>query len=221
MQFRVGGYTRPVLANRRLVLSVREGGFSGPMTDSERLGTVKTDRKGRFRSKRFRIDEPGTWVTSARPARPSRFAIEESCGPVFDYGPTKSGGRNMRPATVDVLDGRHYVSTSVKGKASNTPRKLNVEFFEHSSEGSDENLRPTMVASAGCNTMGAEYSTRGGRVRWISTIEGTVVGCRNNYDGWLIKQMKSGMKASVGGKWLLLKRPGITVWLRRAMPVFS
>jgi len=140
---------------------------------------------------------------------------------VASAGAAESPGQGMRPATLSVLDGRHYVSTSVKGDAANTPLKVSVEFFEHSSDGSEEDLRPTMVASGGCNTMGAEYSVRGSRIRWISEIETTLVGCIINYDGWMSRQFKAGMKASIGGKWLLLQRPGITVWLKRAKPVLS
>ena len=88
-RFRLAGYTRPVLANRKLVLSAqsRLGGFGRPPLPLTRLGTVKTDGKGRFRSAPFRMEESGPWLTYARPAAPSRFAIEQSCGPALDIGP--------------------------------------------------------------------------------------------------------------------------------------
>lgn len=214
--FRLAGFTRPAIANRKLVLSTqsRTGGFGRPPLGLVRLGTVRTDARGRFRSRPFRIDQPGPWLTMARPTKPSRFVIEHSCGPVLDL---KEAGSH-HPATLRDLDGRSFVSTSIRGPGAK-PKKIRMDFVRGVIYGDHGEVidqhGPIMVVRPGCNSIAAAYRVRKGRLRWISPVVSTMVGCTPDRDPWLSMRLRGGMKASINGNALVLRgKRGVRIRLK-------
>lgn len=87
--FRLRGYTRPALPNRKI--NFRADPTPGPggnqNGDSFPLTALKTDSKGNFRSKQLRIGSRGIWRVTSRLASPGRFAREGSCGPTLNVTP--------------------------------------------------------------------------------------------------------------------------------------
>lgn len=87
--FRLRGYTRPALPNRKIRFradpSPGPGGFGNP--GSFPLTTLKTDSKGNFRSEQLRIETNGIWRVTSKLANPGRFAREGNCGPTLNVTP--------------------------------------------------------------------------------------------------------------------------------------
>jgi hypothetical protein len=96
--FRLRGYTRPALPNRKI--RFRADPTPGPggnaPSDSFPLVTLKTDSKGNFRSKQLRVESKGIWRVTSRLAYPGRFAQENNCGPTLNVTSKRTGSEIAR-----------------------------------------------------------------------------------------------------------------------------
>ncbi|MDQ2622517.1 MAG: META domain-containing protein [Actinomycetota bacterium] len=133
--------------------------------------------------------------------------------------PTKSSGLYgslfRTPAAGDLL-GHSYVSTGVKGKKMHG-KKVRIRFFRHSPEAGTPK-KPTLSASAGCNSFGAAFTIRNGRLRWNGPVTSTAMGCpKVNHDPWLSRLLTRGMNAELKGKRLVLTRGKTRITLRRTV----
>ncbi len=113
-------------------------------------------------------------------------------------------------ATVGLLDGKQFVSTSVKGPGK-VPAKVKLAFNRGAIYGEDgvtviKENGPVLVANAGCNTMAAPYVGKK-RLRWTQPAQGTAMGCPNEFDRWISSRLKKGFVASVAGRTLTLRIP--------------
>lgn len=83
-RFRLRGFTRPALADRKIRFRAEPvlSDLKKPLKP-KRLVTVRTNRKGNFRTKPLRLHGEAIWKVTSKLVRPGRFARERNCGPVL------------------------------------------------------------------------------------------------------------------------------------------
>lgn len=204
--FRLMGTTEPPLP-RRLLRIEASSGAGGPPGVPRLLGTVRTDDRGGFRSGPLRLRSAGTWMLKTSLADPGRFDNTPGCAGTVRILPTK------RPSTLAELEGHSFISTRVAGKDLGEA-KVHLKFFWHQSV-PGRPVRPTLLASAGCNLMAAPYHARNGRLRWAGPPVSTQMYCQVNHDPWLASLLRRGVKANLAGKRLVLIRGRTRIVLRQ------
>ncbi|HTU16256.1 MAG TPA: META domain-containing protein [Solirubrobacterales bacterium] len=214
--FRITGRTVPALKNRMLSFRAEPRFWSatGGPPRNRVLTTVKTDAEGRFRTVALRLSKTASWVLTSRLVKPGSFDPSASCNGTVEIG------RKTERATVRTLDGRDFVSTSVKGPGAK-PRKIELSFFRGTTY--DENMKvisrngPIMILNAGCNKVGGGYEVRRGRLRWIGPVASTAMGCSDDRTGWISSRLMKGLTARFVGETLLLTgKRGIRIRLKPA-----
>lgn len=212
--FRVVGQTVPAMKNRAISLRAEPRFWNGSGTppESRVLTTVRTDAEGRFRTASLRLDKQASWVLTSRLVKPGSFDDSSSCNGTVIIEP------RLVPATVSRLDGKKFVSTSIKGPGAE-PKKIALSFFRGKIY--DENFKvidkngPIMGLDAGCNGMGGGYEVRKGRLRWIGPVTGTAMACPDDRTGWISSRLTKGIAAKLEGRNLILKgRHGVRIVLK-------
>lgn len=148
--------------------------------------------------------------TYSRSVSPETFEQEPNCAGAVRVLP----GRGR--ATEANLNGHTFRSVRVVGRAIGQ-RQIRLRFFRHASRPGLPK-RPTLGVSAGCNSMGARYRLANGRLRWTGPVDSTEMGCapaRMANDRWLKRLLRTGMKARLKGKRLVLTRGKTRIVLRR------
>lgn len=116
----------------------------------------------------------------------------------------------VRTPTAESLLGKKLTSIKVTGAKVFTGLTIGLEFFMHADrEGAEK--RPTVRFHAGCNTHGAPYEVRRGRLVLTGPAVGTSMLCRPKRlmraDRRLIRTLRKGAKARVKRGRLILTRP--------------
>jgi heat shock protein HslJ len=104
------------------------------------------------------------------------------------------------------LAGKTFVSTSVTGHDLVAGTKVTLQF-----DG------PTLVASAGCNTMSAAYMLDNSTLRWSGPARSTLIGCPPALaaqDHWLAGFLQAGAAALLTGHELSLSSSPTTMRLQ-------
>ncbi|MDQ2622516.1 MAG: META domain-containing protein [Actinomycetota bacterium] len=204
--FRLIGSTDPAVPHRKI--KIRATAISGEMNSEElSLTTVRTDAEGRFRTGKLKVNRTGTWRLSTALSDAGKFDNEPHCA-----GVVRLWNKELQ-ATPARLDGHTFVSTSVWGRELKQQR-IRLRFFRHA-EMNGRPKRPTMVAFAGCNRLGALYGTKNGRLRWTGRITGTAKACRTGHDRWLTRLLRGGVRARMIGDQLILNRRKTEIVLQR------
>lgn len=207
-RFRLAGTTDPPLANTLIRITAHwEDRFGG---EPRGIQTVRTDGAGRFTTGPLNLYEKGTWSLRASLVDPGEFDNAPQCAGAVNVGPAAPGDLSA------TLNGHTFRSIRVRGRAIGRKR-ISLKFFLHARR-TDRPERPTLLASAACNSMGARYRAAKGRLRWFGPVETTLIGCppaRLRNDRWLQRTLRKGMKAKLKGKRLILTRGKIRIVLRR------
>ncbi len=117
-----------------------------------------------------------------------------------------SGSTSGSSVSSASVAGKTFVSTSVIGHDLVSGTKITLTF-----DG------PTLSASAGCNTMSAEYTLDNSTLRWTGLPRSTLVGCDaelSAQDHWLSTFLQTGAAASISGRHLTLKSSATTINLQ-------
>lgn len=207
-RFRLAGTTDPPLADALIRITAHwEDRLGG---EPRGIWTVRTDGTGRFTTGPLKLYERGTWSLRASLVTPGEFDNAPQCAGAVNVGPAAPGDLS------EALNGHAFRSVRIRGRAIRHKR-IRLKFFLHARR-TDRPERPTLVASAGCNSMGASYRANHGRLRWTGRVMGTAMGCPPKLmrdDRWLTRNLRRGMKAGLKGKRLTLTRGKIRIVLRR------
>lgn len=116
-------------------------------------------------------------------------------------GVAKAGTSNGATVpTVQSLLGKSFTSVKVNGNSSLGNRQLRVGF-------SGTSAKPRLLVRGGCNTWGARFVIRKGRLFLKGQATGTDMGCSKNPDPWIRGKLRKGMKVQARGGRLTLTRP--------------
>ena len=106
-KFKLNGFTRPVLINRRIDITARRltSAPSKGSPDRYRIASVKTDNKGNFHTGTLTIKYPpvkghpkAIWSFTTKLRAPGNFARGSGCGPAAFFSPRGGRRRSRRPA---------------------------------------------------------------------------------------------------------------------------
>lgn len=205
-KFRLTGATEPALPRRMIAIEATR--VVPPLARQKaRLITVQTDDEGRFQTGKLSLRSAGTWQLNTALVDPGELDGQPHCAGVVDVR------HRERRATAAALLGHTFVSTSVWGRNMKN-RRIRLRFFRHA-EIPGRPKRPTMVAHAGCDYLGARFRVRSSRLRWTGRINGTQISCRTNHDRWLTHLLRRGLRAKLYGDQLVLTRRNTEIVLRR------
>lgn len=206
--FRLTGTTDPPLADTRIRITAHwEDRLGG---EPRGIQTVRTDEAGRFTTGPLSLYEKGTWSLRASLVAPGELDNAPQCAGAVNVGPAAPGDLSA------ALNGHTFRSIRVRGRAIGR-KQISLKFFLHARH-PNQPERPTLVASAGCNSMGARYRAVNGRLRWQGSVMSTMIGCppaRLRNDRWLQRNLRKGMKARLKGKRLTLVRGKTRIVLRQ------
>ena len=122
----------------------------------------------------------------------------------------KPAPAKVRAPTVESLLGNSYTSVRVTGTKLFADDAIGMEFFRHADRTNGEK-RPTVRFHGGCNTFGAPFDVRRGRLVLTGPAVGTMMGCRpkrlERADRRLVRTLKKGAKARLKRGRLILTRP--------------
>lgn len=123
-------------------------------------------------------------------------------GGVAEAGPSN---RSSVP-TAESLIGEKFRSVKTTGKKNLGDRQIRIGFFYHSQEPRTPK-KPTLSVRAGCNTWGATFRVRRGRLSLSGPVASTKMACSRDHDPWIRSKFRKGLKIRMRGERLILTRP--------------
>lgn len=126
------------------------------------------------------------------------------CGSGGSSGASPSDGGSTAVTSIDQVEGKSFVSTSVKGRDLVAGTSLKLSF-----EGG------RMSANAGCNTMSGGATVSGGLLKWSGHPLQTMMACgdgKDEQEKWFSGLLTNGVKAAeTGDGHVVLSTDAVTI----------